>query len=155
MYKVIFSQKFKILFFSLMITFAVSNNFAAVVSKHIGHPLSFIPLSQGHYIFMETLCSSETLLWRRKRTCLYWLEVVFYHKKSKHTFLLELREKNSILDRDLNPGLQLYVLVLSPLRYPEQVQNHGRINLLQPSFLTSGPTNSVVIMSYRSMHSYS
>ena len=30
---------------------------------------------------------------------------------------------------------------------------HDRINLLEPSFLTSGPTNSVVITSYRGMHS--
>ena len=30
---------------------------------------------------------------------------------------------------------------------------HHRINLLEPSFLTSGPTNSVIIMSYRGMHS--
>ena len=33
-------------------------------------------------------------------------------------------------------------------RYPGQVLIHDRINLLQPSFLTSGPTNCVVITSY-------
>ena len=67
--------------------------------------------------------------------------------------ILELKEKNFILVRDLNLGLYLYVLVRLPLRYPGQVPIHDRINLFEPSFLTSGPTNSVVIMSYRGMHS--
>ena len=47
----------------------------------------------------------------------------------------------------------VYVLVFSPLRYPEQEWFHNRINLIQPSIPTSGPTNSVVIMSYRGTHS--
>ena len=48
-----------------------------------------------------------------------------------------LKEKNSILDQDLNLG---------------QVRVHDRINVLDPSSLTSGPTDCVVIMSYEGMH---
>ena len=40
----------------------------------------------------------------------------------KNIIVVELKEKNSILDRDLNPGLSLYMLVLSPLSYPRQVR---------------------------------
>ena len=44
--------------------------------------------------------------------------------------VLELKEKNSILDRDLNKGLYFYVLVLQPLSYPGHVPIHDRLNLL-------------------------
>ena len=44
--------------------------------------------------------------------------------------ILELKEKNSILDKGLNLGLQIYVLVLQPLSYPGQVPIHDRILLL-------------------------
>ena len=39
------------------------------------------------------------------------------------------------------------------LSYPGQVRVHDRINLLEPFFLTSGPTYCVFIMSYGGMHS--
>ena len=49
--------------------------------------------------------------------------------------VLELKHKNSILDRGLNPGLQLYEVVFQQLSYPWQVPIHDRIDLLQLCFL--------------------
>ena len=90
------------------------------------------------------------------RSCLgsEFIENLFIKANAICWIVVELKEKNCVLDRDLNPGLQLYVLVRLPLRFPVLVPIHDRINIFEPSFLTSGPTNSVVITSYRGMHSY-
>ena len=54
------------------------------------------------------------------------------------------------------PGIEPGPLALRasalPLSYPGQLPIQGTINLFEPFFLTSGPTNSVLIMSNRGMH---
>ena len=75
-----------------------------------------------------------------------------FQSKTVCWLVVELKEKNSILGRNLNPGLYLHVLVRLPLRYPGQVLIHVRINLFEPSFLTSGLTNSVNIFLWRHHH---
>ena len=54
-------------------------------------------------------------------------------KISSHNLIkniINLREKNSRLDQDSNPGLQLYVLALKPLSYPYDPLGQPRILLL-------------------------
>ena len=56
------------------------------------------------------------------------------------------------------PGIEPGPLALSasalPLRYPGQLPIQGRINLFEPILSDLRTTNSVVITSYRGMHSY-
>ena len=59
--------------------------------------------------------------------------VIYYRKLSFQTMaacclVLELKEKNYILDRILNSCLPIYVLVLQPLSYPGQVLIHDYKN---------------------------
>ena len=42
----------------------------------------------------------------------------------------DLKQKNSILNRELNPGIQISVLMLYQLSHARQVRVHDRINLL-------------------------
>ena len=55
----------------------------------------------------------------------------------------------------LGPGLEPRPLVLRTkvmtMELSGKVRIHDRTNLLEPSFLTSGPTDCVVIMSYGGM----
>ena len=56
------------------------------------------------------------------------------------------------------PGIEPEPLALRasalPLRYPGQLPIQGRINLFEPILSDFRTTNSVVITSYRGMHSY-
>ena len=55
----------------------------------------------------------------------------------------------------LYPGPGLEPGLLASHAIQEKCRAMIRINFFEPSFLTSGPTNSVVITTYRDMHSYS
>ena len=56
------------------------------------------------------------------------------------------------------PGIEPGPLALRasalPIRYPGQLPIQGRINLFEPILSDLRTTNSVVVTSYRDMHSY-
>ena len=67
--------------------------------------------------------------------------------------IVKFKEKKFCPGPGLEPGPLAFRANALPLSYPEQVRVHGRINLLELSFQTSGLTNCFVTMSHGGTHS--